>query len=221
MSNEHTAYPLDWPPGWPRARSRTRSPFRVKIGEWQQGFLTIAQGRDRLLAELERLGAHYAVISTNVQVTLAGLPKGDAANPPDPGAAVYFALKGKPHVLACDKWDRVACNLAAIAKHIEALRGIDRWGVGSIERAFAGFAQLPPPGTAGAAETKRPWRELLEVPCPPNPDGPTREAFLLLAERRYKELARKAHPDAGGSTEAMAELTAAIDEARAELGGGA
>lgn len=214
--SSHTAYPLDWPPGWPRSRQRVRSPFFTGSGYPKQ-LLSIGVGRDRVLRELELLRAQYAVLSTNVPTTLAGLPRADAAQPEDPGAAIYFALKGKPHVLACDKWDRVADNLAAIAKHIEALRGIDRWGVGSIERAFAGFSALPPPQQAAA---DRPWREILDVSCPVNPDGPTREAFLMMAEARYKAAARKAHPDAGGSAEAMAELNNAIAQARDELGGG-
>jgi hypothetical protein len=41
---------------------------------------------------------------------------------------------------------------------------------------------------------------------------------LILAEAAYKERARKAHPDAGGTAEAMAELNVAIGDAREELG---
>lgn len=224
MSNEHTAYPLDWPPGWPRTKpyARSESPFWTRgydNGRETKMWVGVAGGRERVLGELGRMGAQYAVISTNMPARLDGTPLAKGAMPDDPGVAVYFALKGKPHVLACDRWTRVGCNLAAIAKHIEALRGIDRWGVGSIERAFAGFTALPPPG-ASSEPQKRPWREILDVACPPNPDGPTREAFLMMAESRFKAAARKAHPDAGGSADAMAELNTAIEEARAELRGG-
>lgn len=210
MNNEHTAYPLDWPPGWPRASYRSQSPFRSG-NTWQnREKLSLSTARSRINEELKRLGAKYVVVSSNQR------PGSDAIRFNDPGVAVYFTLKGKPHVLACDKWDRLPDNLAAIAKHIEALRGIDRWGVGSIERAFAGFAALPPPSTE-TGPTKRPWRVVLDVDCPANPDGGTREAFLMLAESRFKAKARQAHPDAGGTVDAMAELNIAIEEARAEL----
>jgi hypothetical protein len=63
-----------------------------------------------------------------------------AAN--DPGIAVYFTLGKKRVVLACDKWAAPQENIYAIAKHVEALRGQDRWGVGSIEQAFAGYMAL-------------------------------------------------------------------------------
>lgn len=211
MSNEHIAYPLDWPPGWPRAKWRAPSPFRTSNGWQNRELLSLSTARSRLNVELERLGATYVVVSSNLR------PGSDAVRQNDPGVAVYFNLKGKPHVLACDKWQRLPDNIAAIAKHIEALRGIDRWGVGSIERAFAGFTALPPPG-ASTEPAKRPWRTVLDVECPTNPDGALREAFLMLAESRFKAKARQAHPDAGGTVDAMAELNLAIEEARAELG---
>lgn len=215
--SEHSAYPLDWPPGWPRATRRVPSKFSGRHRRYE--FPTIAEGRDRLLRELGMMNATYVVLSTNIRPRLDGLPASNTAEPDDPGVSVYFSLKGRPHVLACDKWSRVGCNLAAIAKHIEALRGIDRWGVGSIERAFAGFSALPPPG-ASTEPAKRPWRVVLDVECPANPDGGAREAFLMLAESRFKAKARTAHPDAGGTTEAMAELNIAIGEAREELSRG-
>jgi hypothetical protein len=47
-------------------------------------------------------------------------------------------------------------NIYAIAKTIEALRGIERWGSGSmVEQAFTGFVTLPAP--------KSPW-EVIGVP---------------------------------------------------------
>src|SRR5262249_31741204 len=64
----------------------------------------------------------------------------------DVGAAVYFSLNKKPYCLPCDRWNRLPDNLAAIAAHLEAMRGMDRWGVGSIEQAFAGYKALPARG---------------------------------------------------------------------------
>lgn len=119
----------------------------------------------------------------------------------DVGVAVYFTLGGKPHALACDRWTRVEDNCHALELHVEALRGQERWGVGSVAQAFAGYAQLP-------AHGPRPWREVLGV-CLDTAE----------VEERFARLALKAHPDRGGTAEAMSELLAARAAARAELGG--
>jgi len=88
--------------------------------------LTVADARNRLDLELQRLGARDVLLSTNVQVRLDGLPRSGQNEPADPGAAVYFTLKGKPRCLACDRWSRVADNIAAIAAHVYAIRAVDR-----------------------------------------------------------------------------------------------
>ncbi len=131
-----------------------------------------------------------------------GLPRSDQREPQDPGAAVYFRLQGKPRTLACDRWTRIADNIAAIAAHIEAIRAVDRYGVGTLEQAFAGYAQLP---EKGASE----WWSVL---------GISPEASLGEVEESFRTRARTLHPDAGGSHEAMATLTAARAAARRALG---
>src|SRR5690606_37528542 len=105
----------------------------------------IADANQRLQAELDRLRAKSVILSTNVELRLDGMPRSDRSPPADPGVALYLRLNGRDTVLACDKWDRVADNIVAIAKHIEALRGQDRWGVGTLEQAFAGYQALPAP----------------------------------------------------------------------------
>lgn len=216
-----TAYPLSWPEGWPRTPAPKRQ--RAKFHSTQQQYdahgqatwrrttdLTIAAARRRLTDELGRLGARYVTLSTNVEVTRDGTPRSDRRPPDDPGVAVYFQMGEKPMVLACDKWDRVADNIAAIAGHVDAMRKQDRYGVGSTERAFAGYEALPPPR---ASSVEKPWREVLA----PIPDGLGAADTLLLAEARYRAKAREAHPDAAGSTEAMIALNNAIARAREEL----
>ena len=83
-----------------------------------------------------------------------------------------------------------------------------------MERAFAGFSALPPPE---GAHTKRAWYVVLNY-------GEDPEARLDLSaeevEARFKTLAKRRHPDVdGGSTELMAELNEARDDAVRELGG--
>lgn len=209
---ETTRYPLSWPAGWkrttPSARQRADFSRVVKQLDPATGHtrragsrpLTVYDALQRITRELTLLGAVDETLSTNVAVRIDGLPRSGQAEPTDPGAAVYFKLAGKPTVLACDRWTRVADNIAAIAQHIDALRRIDRYGVGTLAQAFAGYAALPP-----AAEE---WWVVLGVS--PN-------ASLEGVEIAFRELARAAHPDAGGSHDAMARLNRARGEARRQL----
>mgnify|MGYP000712282402 CR=1 FL=1 len=139
-----TRYPLTWPAGWKRTPTAQRARARFRSGRTE---LSIYEATQRLQGELERLerGIGGVVLSTNVETRLDGMPRSDRRAPADPGAAVYFRLKGQPRCLACDKWDRVADNIAAIAAHIEAIRAVDRYGVGTLDQAFAGYAALPAP----------------------------------------------------------------------------
>lgn len=213
-----TAYPLTWPVGWPRTPglSRKSANFGTKEdvsskygnGSWKQHKeLTIAVARERLNEEVTRLGVRNPILSTNVELRSDGQPRSDRRDPADPGVALYFTIKGKPVVLACDKWDRVADNIAAIAKHIESIRGQARWGVGSLEQAFAGYDALPGPETV----TKRTWRQVLQLE-----PGARPSADLLRS--LYRKLAMERHPDRGGNDALMAELNSAHDEAKRELG---
>ena len=160
MSSEIQAYPLSWPPGWKRTSNRTRAKFgrqttdrhtRSDGSSWTSTSkvkLTIADSRDRLHHELQLLGAKGVVISSNLRLKMDGQPMSGQREPDDPGICVYFRLDNKPRCLPCDRWDRAADNLAAIAKYVEALRGQLRWGVGTAEVAFAGFKALPGSGDA-------------------------------------------------------------------------
>jgi hypothetical protein len=190
------AYPLQWPAGWPRAASRKTARFSQKVhnGRWNETkVVTVAVAMDRLQTELDLLRASYATLSTNVETRLDGRPRSGQSEPGDPGVAVYFRLNGKDMALACDKWDRVADNITAIAKHIEALRGMDRWGVGTAAQAFAGYEALAAPEQ---------WWEVL---------GVTQNATAVEINAAYRAKARAAHPDTGGSDAAMARLNAARD----------
>jgi len=190
------AYPTNWPVGRPRTATRKPALFRHegkpipfdtavrRLGE--QVELVTPYGKDYRMREL--------TLSTNFELRADGRPRRDRGTPSDPGVAFFFELDGKPHLLACDRWDTIAGNIAAIAAHIEALRGQERWGVATLHEAFAGHVALPAPEQ---------WWQVL---------GLTAAAPVDLIQRRYRELARRAHPDTGGSEAAMARLNAARDE---------
>jgi len=203
-------FPLSWPAGWRRTPPGARQGARWSKRErhygtehsWTtRGTLTVADALKRLQTELDRLGATDVLLSTNVQTRLDGLPYSNRGEPADPGAAVYFKLKRQARCLAVDKWTRVADNIAALAAHIGAIRGIDRYGVGTLEQAFAGYAML----TTGKASW---WATL----------GVQHDAEMAQIEAAYRRVAKLAHPDAGGSHAAMAEVNEAIAEARLERG---
>lgn len=189
------AFPLQWPNGWVRAKYRRAASFKQTTSRGWLGELTVATARERLQRELDLLRAGYITLSTNIELRLDGLPRSGQSEPADPGVAVYFCLNGKQTVLACDRWNRVADNIAAIAKHIEAIRGMDRWGVGTAAQVFAGYQALPAPEQ---------WWQVL---------GIERTAGRDEVNRAYRDKARTAHPDQGGSDAAMARLNSARDQA--------
>jgi hypothetical protein len=196
------AYPLTWPTGWKRTNYRTGSKFKTSF----------TRARDLVFDELRRMGATKPILSTNLTLRRDGLPLANQRNPSDPGVAVYFQYKpsGAPYnaqpktmVLACDSYLKIEENIYAIAKTIEALRGIERWGASDMmERAFTGFAAL-------SSSSERHWRVVLGIA-----DSSTLTAQVI--DEHFRVRAPYCHPDTGGSHEAMTELNRARREALAE-----
>jgi hypothetical protein len=155
------------------------------------------------------------VLSTNIVLRNDGLPytRQPQHAVGDPGAAVYWSTSSfKDRVIACDKWADVYSNIHALGLAIEAMRAIDRAGASQVmERAFTAFGALPP---AAKAAPVRPWWEVLGLP-----KEALSFATLPMVEAQYRELARKAHPDQGGSAGAMVELNRGLEQARAHFGG--
>ncbi|MGM0563652.1 MAG: J domain-containing protein [Pseudomonadota bacterium] len=193
------AYPLHWPEG----RARTKRPQRARFDT------TMGLARDCLIDEIKRMGGTLPVISSNVRLRRDGLPYASDRPPEDTGVAVYFQYGGEQVCFACDQWDRVRDNIQGIRKTIEALRGIARWGTGDmLQRAFHGFAELPPPSHSANAE----WHEILGV----QPDAELEEA-----ERAFRRRVREVHPDIAANPDEHEyhRLVIARKEAREALGG--
>ena len=200
-----TAYPLSWPAAWKRTPAGDRKSARFGKKDSRSNYrgaqaLTVSQAVDRLVAELYRLFVDGWIISTNIETRLDGTPRSNRPEPTDPGVAVYFEWRKRKTVFACDRWDRVADNIAAIAAHIDCLRGIERYGVGDLEQAFRGYQALPAP------DFVHNWREVLG-------DCKTRAE----AEAKFRARAMACHPDQGGDGRQMADLNLAIRDARQEL----
>jgi len=192
MQIDATAYPLSWPVGWERtpARKRRNSSFAQR---------SLASARAFVLDEVRLLRGRNVGISTNVSLRNDGLPRSGQKAPEDPGVAIYFALQDQPKALACDRWTRVEDNLWAIGKYIEAIRGQERWGVGTLDQAFMGYNALPAPAVD--------WWVVLGV------ERDAGEDVILSA---YRALARKTHPDAGGSEAEFIRVQTAYEAARSE-----
>lgn len=196
-------FPLEWPLGWPRTvpGRRQRAAFATKATVDRR--VTTTMATQRLETQLDAMGAEGPTLSTNVSLNLRGVPRSES-EPADPGAAVYFRFKGRATVFACDRFDRVADNIAALAAHVDALRRVERYGVGTIEQALAGYKALP-------ADSAANWRAVFGFQAG---DRPQRAAL----DSRFRELARDKHPDRGGTDEGMAHLNRARDFALEELG---
>lgn len=181
------AYPLHWPPLWPR----------TKIPQWSRFRTTMRKATQALLGELRRLGASQVIISTNIELRRDGLPYSNRRKPNDSGVAVYFKLKGVDQCFPCDKWRDIEDNIYSICKTVEALRGIERWGTGKMfEATFKGFKALP---------AHSDWRQVLNV---------EQSDDLENVERKFRRLALENHPDQGGNMDEWHKINKAVDEAR-------
>lgn len=192
------AYPLQWPAGWQRTPRGKRRRSRYQI--------SFTRARTDAVKEVRLLKADDVVISTNVPIAKNGLPRVSHDEPDDPGVAVYWTSENGTRVIACDAWRTVRENLRAVALTVGALRQIERTGASEIlDRAFQGFAALP-----AAGHSKR-WRDVLGF-------EPDERVAADEIDDRYRELARKHHPDRGGDHETMARLNTARTEALQEVG---
>jgi len=187
-------YPLTWPDHIERSGKRERSRFKASL----PGALKNVRDSLRMFAGDSGKKIEGLIISSNVTL--------GSDHPADPGVAVWFTWDGMQVCIPVDRYASVAENLQAIHHVIEARRTELRHGTLALVRAtFRGFQALPAPNRSG----KRSWREVLQF----NP-GPVRRDQVEIA---FKQAVKKAHPDAGGSADAMAELNRAREEALREL----
>lgn len=190
------AYPLHWPPGQPRQKSRVKSRFSTSV----PGAVNNVQDELRRFGNDTGKKVENVIISSNVSL--------GNNRPADPGIAVYFRWDNIDACIAVDLYGFPEENLQAISKVIEAERAKLRHGGLNILRAsFRGYANLPPPkGTDG--QLAPPWRHVLGIH-----DG----AHLSMAEDAYRKLVKTHHPDAGGDAAKFNQITDAIRQAREEL----
>jgi hypothetical protein len=191
------AFPLDWPIGYKRTRNRINSKFKQTMDE-AQNFLR---------AEINRLGGKGLIVSSNIPIRKDGGLYADWMNKriDDPGIAIFFKYQEKEVTMCCDQYERVWENIYALGKGIEALRGMERWGVSEfLERAFTGFKALP-----AAFEMPAPtvnWWNVLEM---------DENATYFEVKKQYRILAQKYHPDnkESGNAEKFIQIQKAYENA--------
>lgn len=205
------AYPLTWPAGWPRTdyfnRAHGRFGKRDKVGgqSWTRlREVTIHDGTQRVLAELDRMSASEVIVSTNLELRRDGLPRSNQRQPGDSGVAVYWTDRhGDSRCIAIDRYLKIADNLAAIAATLDAMRAIERHGGAEIlDRAFTGFTALEGPTAAH-------WSVTL---------GIQRTAGRTAIDAAWRRLRGQLHPDrSSGDEEAFKRAAAAYETACREV----
>ncbi|MCK9994596.1 MAG: hypothetical protein Dbin4_03116 [Alphaproteobacteria bacterium] len=187
------AWPLHWPHGHPRTKTRIRSQFKTSL----------TGAINNVMDELRRFGADTGLkvesvtISSNFSLT--------EPRPADPGVAVYFRWDKIDACIAVDRYPLIEANLQAIAKVIEADRAKMRHGGLHIVRAsFRGYAALPPPKDA-SGQLVAPWWKALGLP---------QDATVAQAEAAYRRAVKESHPDRGGDPAKFNMIVDAIRQAR-------
>jgi len=179
-----------------------RSPFKARTG------------LDDLERELSLLKATDIVIESGhqrTQIRNDGWPRGGTF-PAHHDVRLFFQSKHGPLRYECNAFDSWEANLRAIGLWLQRTRlAIEEWGVGTGGEAYRGFAALPAGASAIAAaewaSVEDAMRYLARVAM--HPDALNAHAYPLTD--LYRAASRKAHPDAGGSTELMIKVNRAKD----------
>jgi hypothetical protein len=185
-----SAFPLQWPLGFNRfpARERDKGAFKTTLS----GAIRNVQDSLRRFAADSGQELEELVISSNVTLGVQ--------RPDDPGVSVWFNWEAMQVCIAVDRYTSVEANLQAIHHIVEARRTELRHGTLALVRAtFQGFKALPAPDWRGALGLK--------------PD-----CSIDDAERAYKRLRSKYHPDKpDGNTALFNGVNEAWLQARAAL----
>lgn len=192
------AYPLQWPLGWPRHKGQQDSDTRFKgpTFQWDRVYRGLHE-------ELRRIGATNIVVSTNQPIRNDGYPYAQQRNISDVGVAVYFMRNGKALVMAQDRFWSIIGNMRSLTMAIEGLRQMERHGGATmLERAFDGFAALPPPDDC--------WK-ILGLSHIPRVN--VSRATIM---NSFRSRAMAGHTDTGGDAD-MDRLVKARDQALAEI----
>jgi len=200
---------------WPRKATpyhqRRDSPFySAKL----KRIMPLSDTLEMLERELGHLKAKNIVIQTHHlggerDLTREGQLRANARRPSAPGVILSFDSQHGPLSYPCDAMHDWESNLRAIAYHLEHVRLAGLYGVGADGEAYKGFAALPP-----APQEEALWAAARVILAQFGAGDATPAAIqrFLNDPDRAKSIAeavRLAHPDHGGSREALEAVMAA------------
>lgn len=174
---------------WNRPVTHPRRPASRFTAPW-------ADTLELLETELRHLGVTGAVaVRVDVQrgradIRRDGMLRADARTR-SPAVAVSFASRHGPLTYATDAYDDWRANVRAIALALEALRAVDRYGVGRSGEQYAGWRAIEParPDCFPTASDAIRWLRT-------QPDIGTTDG--LGPTELLRRAARVMHPDVGG-----------------------
>lgn len=202
----HSLSAAQWP--GPVTSRRTRGPFKNL-------------GLPKILAALERelkaLRARDIIIRAFIpseQIRLDGWPRANA-RATAPGVVLEFVSDATKTTqrFYCDRYHYWEDNLLSIARAMENLRAIDRWGVNKGGEQYAGYRAIAAESSAGSNEAVSAAAALLGELA-----GITARDVLanaVIARDAWRRARVYAHPDRGGSPEKFVQ----VDAAAKTLGG--
>lgn len=217
---------LIWRPidRWPRAQTVNRETHNFKSTEkvyedgknyatYKRKEVPWTQTRDDLLRELRLIGVEEAQLQlaiTENDLRIDGEIKANARLK-HPGVILSFIHPEVGAVLfACDRWTTWQANARGVAKGLEALRLVDRYGITQSFEQYTGWKALPSgvpmPAAGGSQMTVDEAAEYLIAKAHPTASDPPYAAQRViedgdLRERIYRQGAKRLHPDVGGSHE--------------------
>ena len=155
--------------------------------------------RDRLMDTISKWQKRWPARDVVIDCPARARYSTAFANKADRAVSVTFSAG--PHVdrtVTVDRFERPVDNLWALAIGLDAVRLNELRGLDDVARQV--YMMLPAPKTV-----RDPWEVL----------GLRSDAEPETIDAVYRSLAKRRHPDAGGSEEAMAELNAAWERVKA------
>lgn len=170
-----------------------------------------------LAREVEQLRGKAVVIEVDVPESGIRLDGGLRANAKaaSPAVVVAFESMHGPLLYRCDrfvsKWshqgDDWQQNVRAIAKTLESLRAVDRYGATNTGQQYTGWKQLDAAPSSPDLTLTQAWEVIADLAGMDGGvvaiDGPSAELHALSRARR------NAHPDRGGTSDTWHRFTTA------------
>lgn len=144
---------------------------------------------DLEIGRIDGSGVEIGVVAAPEQFSLAGQPKGNF-KVLHPGVEVSFDVPKRGRLtFHTNVFPKIHDNVHAVARGLEALRLVERYGITTADEQYVGFQQL----ASGAI---------------PNAPDPERGKRLAEAAGGLKAAIKAHHPDTGGDARDLADVMA-------------